>query len=114
MIFAADSKRTIDLHAHTTASDGQYTPTELVRHAVELGLTAIAVTDHDTVEGVAEAVEAGTRYGVEVVPGIELSAQIDRGQCHLLGYLIDSTTPALVDRLHEVRTNRDNRNAKLI
>src|SRR5580700_1512352 len=114
MTFAADTSRTLDLHAHTTASDGQYTPAELVRHAAELGLTAIAVTDHDTVEGVAEAVEAGPRYNVEVVPGIELSAQIDRGQCHLLGYLIDPTTPALVDRLNEVRTNRNNRNIKLI
>jgi predicted metal-dependent phosphoesterase TrpH len=112
--FADEGNRSIDLHAHTTASDGQYTPTELVKHAAELGLTAIAITDHDTVEGVGEAMAAGLRYGVEVAPGIELSAQIDRGQCHLLGYLIDPTTPALVDRLHEVRTNRNNRNEKLI
>ena len=106
--------RTLDLHAHTTASDGDHSPTALVRHAWERGLTAIAVTDHDTTAGVAEALEAGKQYGVEVVPGIELSAEIEQGQCHILGYLIDPNSPRLLTRLKEVIENRDNRNEKIV
>lgn len=106
--------RTLDLHAHTTASDGDHTPTELVRHAADIGLTAIAVTDHDTTDGIAEAREAGQRSGVEVVPGIELSAEFSKGQCHILGYLFDPTNTALQTRLEEVRRNRATRNDKII
>ena len=62
----------IDLHTHTTASDGTLTPTELVAHARELGLSAVAITDHDTMNGVAEARTAGERMGVEVIPGMEI------------------------------------------
>src|SRR5581483_4652982 len=91
--------RTIDLHMHTTASDGEHSPTELVRRAADYGLTTIAVTDHDTTDGLVEALAAGERFGVEVVPGIELSAEIEHGQCHLLGYFIDPANAALNDRL---------------
>ncbi|HZP84676.1 MAG TPA: PHP domain-containing protein [Chthonomonadaceae bacterium] len=107
-------ERTIDLHAHTTASDGDQTPTELVRRAAEIGLTAIAVTDHDTTAGVAEALVAGKQYGIEVVPGIELSAEIEKGQCHMLGYLIDPQDATLLRRLEEVLDNRDARNEKIV
>lgn len=61
----------IDLHVHTLASDGSDTPVDVVRMAAELGLRAVAVTDHDTFAGLPEAIEAGARYGVEVVPGVE-------------------------------------------
>ncbi len=107
-------ERTIDLHAHTTASDGDHTPTELVRHAIATGLTAIAVTDHDTTDGVAEALQAGAEQGIEVIPGIELSAEIGRGQCHVLGYGIDPAAPALLSRLREVLENRALRNDQII
>src|SRR5690348_973254 len=83
--------RDIDLHAHTTASDGEHVPATLVALAAEAGLTAVAVTDHDTTAGVHEALDAGSRLGIEVVPGIELSAEPPRtpsgarAQCHILG-----------------------------
>ena len=106
--------RTLDLHAHTTASDGDQSPTQLVQRAREIGLTALAVTDHDTTAGLPEALEAGRRFGVEIVPGIELSAEIEVGQCHILGLLIDSASAVLNDRLREVIENRDRRNARIV
>lgn len=107
--------RTLDLHAHTTASDGDQSPTQLVWWAKAVGLTAIAVTDHDTTDGIAEATAAGQKYGVEVVPGIELSADIDipKGQCHLLGYFIDPQNATLNARLQQVRDARNTRNARI-
>lgn len=106
--------RTLDLHAHTTASDGDHSPTQLVQRAHESGLTALAVTDHDTTAGLSEALEAGRRFGVEIVPGIELSAEVEVGQCHILGLLIDPTNAALNTRLHEVIENRDKRNERIV
>lgn len=106
--------RGIDLHAHTTASDGDHSPTQLVAHAAELGLAAIGVTDHDTIDGVAEALEAGKRYGIEVIPGVELSVQISHGQFHLLGYLIDPKAGELAGRLRQLRENRNRRNRLMI
>ena len=106
--------RTLDLHAHTTASDGDQSPAQLVQRAHVIGLTALAVTDHDTTAGLPEALEAGRRFGVEIVPGIELSAEIEVGQCHILGLLIDPSNPALNDRLREVIENRDRRNARIV
>jgi 3',5'-nucleoside bisphosphate phosphatase len=107
--------RTLDLHAHTTASDGDLSPTQLIWWAKAVGLTVLAVTDHDTTEGIAEAYVAGHKYGVEVISGIELSADIDvpRGQCHLLGYFIDPENPTLNARLREVREARNTRNARI-
>jgi len=108
-------QRTIDLHAHTTASDGDLSPTQLVWWAKAIGLSVLAITDHDTTNGITEAVLAGQKYGVEVVPGIELSADIDvpKGQCHLLGYFFDPKHAGLNARLAEVRENRNKRNAKI-
>ena len=111
--------RGIDLHAHTTASDGDQSPTQLIELAKAKGLTAIAVTDHDTTDGVAEALEAGKKLGVEVIPGIELSAEIEntlgqRGQCHILGLGIDPLHPNLLARLSEIQTLRANRNALMV
>lgn len=74
-----------DLHTHTTASDGQYTPAELVRLAKERGLSVLAVTDHDTIAGVDEAMEAGEALGLRVIRGVELSAK-ERHSFHILGY----------------------------
>ena len=106
--------RSIDLHTHTTASDGQFTPTALIDQAAGIGLTAIAVTDHDTVAGIAEAVVAGARVGLEVVAGIELSAEVEKGQCHLLGYCIDPANVPLRTRLQDVVDMRNSRNARIV
>lgn len=104
----------IDLHAHTTASDGDHSPTELVAHAADLGLAALAVTDHDTIDGISEAQQAGERYGVEVVAGVELSVETTVGQFHLLGYFIDPLGSTLAERLHQLRENRRRRNEHMI
>ena len=76
----------IDLHAHTTYSDGTLTPRELVRLAARIGLKAVAVTDHDTIDGLDEALAAGAELGVEVVPGVEINLEHDRLTVDLLGY----------------------------
>ena len=106
--------RTIDLHAHTTASDGDQSPTALVEAAAAIGLTALAVTDHDTTDGIKEAQAAGERLGVEVAPGIELSAEFSQGQCHVLGLLINPGSEPLHSRLKQIVNNRNSRNAQII
>lgn len=98
----------IDLHTHSNCSDGSMTPTELVAHAAEKGIKAIALSDHDTVSGVDEAIEAGKRFGVEVVPAIEFSVQ-SKTETHILGYYIDHKSPVLKEalaRINEVRYQR--------
>ena len=108
-------KKLIDLHAHTTASDGALSPTELVEEAARVGLAAVAVSDHDTVEGVAEALEAGKRLGVEVVPGVEFSIKHNTGgHFHLLGLLIDHTDPVLIAALDRVARSRADRNRIIV
>jgi len=95
----------IDLHVHTTASDGRLSPTETVRAAAERGLTAIAITDHDVVSGLAEAHQAAPPH-LEVVPGIEMTAQGDGPRAvHVLGYFIDPTHPALLAALDDARSS---------
>ena len=84
----------IDLHTHSNCSDGSMTPRELVRHAKENGLTAIALTDHDNTEGIDEAVKAGEEFGVDVICGVEFSTEEIR-QVHILGYFFDPDNAAL-------------------
>ena len=103
-----------DMHSHTRASDGVLQPAELVRWAAELGLSGIAITDHDTVDGVAEAVEAGREHGIEVIPGIELSIQEADEDVHMLGYWIDYENQELVDTLSEIAEMRVRRAEKMI
>ena len=104
----------IDLHLHTTASDGTDTPAQLVEKAAALGLAAIAVTDHDTVAGLPEAAQAGTRYGVEVIAGIELSTDYRDNNVHVLGYFLDPDAAALRSALDWARREFAERNAKMI
>ncbi len=104
----------VDLHVHTTASDGVYTPGEMVRHAAESGLRAVAITDHDTAAGVAEAVRAAETFGIEVVPGVEISAEFEDGACHVLGYFIDPAHGPLRAALAEAREGRDRRNREVL
>src|SRR5512132_2657481 len=107
---AGEEGAVIDLHAHTTASDGSLTPTELVALARERGLRALGVTDHDTVGGLEEALAAGGDAGVEVVPGIELSVDYKHGEFHLLGYFIEHRSAALLEPLGALQENRRTRN----
>ena len=100
----------IDLHNHTTASDGTLTPAEAVVHARLLGLDAIAVTDHDTPAGLPEALDAGKAVGVEVIPGIEVSVDWQGRGIHILGYFIDPAAPSLRHLLNWVVAERRRRN----
>lgn len=104
--------REIDLHIHTTESDGTCSPEEVVRLAKEAGLRAVAITDHDTAAGYPAAAEAGARLGVEVVPGVELKA-VHRCTVHVLGYYIDPQSSALAPVLEWVLRDRDDRNRKI-
>ncbi len=102
------NKGYIDLHTHSTCSDGSMSPSELVFHAYEKGLSAIALSDHDTVDGIDEAMEAGKKYGVEIVPAIEFSVQSDT-ETHILGFYIDHKSELLKNELiniNSVRTQR--------
>lgn len=106
--------RYIDLHAHTTASDGTFTPRELVACAAEKRLAAVAITDHDTVEGAAHSAELEAEFGVEVVPGIEISAEYFGYGIHILGYFIDPASPAMARVLDWVIDERGRRNRQII
>ena len=102
----------IDLHIHTTASDGTFTPEEVVREASRIGLAAVAITDHDTAAGYASAAAEGENCGLEVVPGIEISTKF-RSAVHILGYYIDAQSPALGEVLDRMHRDREERNVKL-
>ncbi len=96
----------IDLHLHSTNSDGTFTPREVVRRAAEAGLSVISLTDHDSTGGVLEAQEEGARLGVEVIAGTELSASNEGADVHILGYFIDPDHPDLISWLDTFRQAR--------
>jgi predicted metal-dependent phosphoesterase TrpH len=96
----------VDLHLHSTASDGQFSPSELVAMALERNLLVIAITDHDTTAGVDEALEAARGTGLEVIPGVEISCDVPHEEVHLLGYYLDHHHPALQGKLHAMRDAR--------
>ena len=98
--------RVIDLHAHTVCSDGTETPAELVAAAAAAGVDVIAITDHDSTGGWQEAREASEGTAVTVLPGIELSTQLDYASVHILGYLVDPHNRALVDEMARTREER--------
>ena len=104
----------IDLHTHTNRSDGTFTPGELVRRAGELRLETLALTDHDTTAGLDEAVAAGLELGVEVVPGVELSAELDRTSVHVLGYWMEPADPELQAELTRLRDDRFRRGELMV
>ena len=104
----------IDLHTHSIYSDGTNTPAELIAMAEERGVRALALTDHDTVGGIDKLLAAAESSTVEAVPGIELSAECDRGTMHILGYFIHHTQPALLEKLEKVRLGRDERNHEIL
>ncbi|MCY9668022.1 PHP domain-containing protein [Paenibacillus alginolyticus] len=103
-----------DLHTHTTASDGTQRPAANVQMAFDAGLGAIAITDHDTVSGVEEALLAGRELGIEVVPGVEISTVANGQDIHVLGYYMDIYNEQFLQRLASLRETRDTRNNMLI
>lgn len=108
-----------DLHVHSTASDGTFTPSELVAEAKRIGLKAFALTDHDTVAGVKEATAAADEAGIELIPGIEISTKynstyIKDKEVHIVGLYIDYTDEHFLSEIAGYRDNRDGRNDKLI
>jgi len=104
----------IDLHTHTTASDGTLSPKELVQLAKRCGLSAIAITDHDTIDGLEEGLAAGKHTDIEVMTGVEISAEPEKGTLHILGYGIDHKNPKLKQILGDLIQSRNNRNEKII
>lgn len=104
--------RRVDLHVHSTASDGTFSPSQIVELAAKSGLSAIAMTDHDTVLGYDEAAAAGARLGIEVVPGIEISTRYE-GPVHILGYYVDPNSPDMAEVLDWIVKDRDERNEKM-
>jgi predicted metal-dependent phosphoesterase TrpH len=104
----------VDLHLHTTASDGVMRPSEIVRYGKTKGLQAIAITDHDTMEGLEEGLAEGERIEFEVIPGIEISAMHSTGSMHLLGYFIDNHHAYINERLEYLQKARAERNPKIV
>lgn len=103
----------LDLHIHTTASDGTYTPEQVVRQAERKGFSPIAITDHDTMDGVDEALRAGRQYGVEVIPGVEISAGVEL-EVHILGYGMLPDHPVMVEMMEDMRAARIERMVRMI
>lgn len=104
---------TADLHTHSTASDGQYTPTQLVGLAKEKGLQLLALTDHDTLDGLDEAVQAGETQGLRVLRGVELSAK-EHHNFHILGYNFSAEAPGLKALCDKLRDGRDDRKYRIL
>jgi predicted metal-dependent phosphoesterase TrpH len=104
----------IDLHTHSWFSDGTKSPTELVELASKTGVSALAITDHDTMDGVAEAMAVADEYGVEVIPGLEVSVTHEKKPLHILGYYLDAADTKLASALSVLQEARDERNTKII
>lgn len=104
----------IDLHTHTTASDGLLSPRELVTESHSRGIAVLGVTDHDTIDGLAEARSVGGELGVTVVPGVELSTTIPGPEIHILGYFVDPTDTTFVDGLAELASDRIRRIERVV
>lgn len=104
----------IDLHVHSNASDGTYTPTQVVELAVKKGLKAIALTDHDTIDGIDEALKAADQKPIEIIPGIELSCLYQGEEIHILGLYVDPKDPDFLAETSLLKSIRDKRNLEMI
>jgi hypothetical protein len=105
----------IDLHLHSNASDGRYSPSELVRLSVEAGLTIISLTDHDSTEGIPAALEAARAVGsIKIIPGVEIGTDVPHGEVHLLGYFVDYEDRELNRTLARLRDSRLSRATRMI
>jgi 3',5'-nucleoside bisphosphate phosphatase len=103
-----------DLHAHTTASDGTYSPSELVRLAHRNGLAGIGITDHDTLQGIADAQEEARKLQIQIVPGVELNTEYKGREVHVLGYYVDEQDESFLQLCSRLREGRVNRAEKMI
>lgn len=103
----------IDLHVHSNCSDGSFTPKELVDYAVQKGLKAMALTDHDTIDGIEETMEYAKDKPIEIIPGIEYSTEYNGRDVHIVGLFIDYTSPVFLDYLERFQQSRTDRNHKL-
>lgn len=104
----------IDLHVHTTASDGQYSPSQIVTMAKEKNIEMIAITDHDTVGGLSEAEKTAAELGILLIPGVELNINWPTGEFHLLGLGIKKISPAMTDHLNKLQHDRLTRNERMM
>lgn len=102
-----------DLHIHTNYSDGSLSPEEVVSYAAKIGLSCISVTDHDSVFGVDKAIDAGKRYNVEIIPGVEVSAEEGGKEMHILGYCVNYSDPQFLGFLKDIRQDRIKRLYKM-
>ncbi|TGY96983.1 PHP domain-containing protein [Petralouisia muris] len=108
-----EHEKLIDLHTHSTESDGTLTPEELMKHAQECGLSAVALTDHDAISGIEKARPIAEALGLEFVPGVELSTDYQGTEIHILGYYIDTQQPEFLKQLKEFVDTREKRNEKM-
>jgi predicted metal-dependent phosphoesterase TrpH len=104
----------VDLHTHSTASDGVYSPSELLQHAREAGLRVLALTDHDTTNGLAEGAEAARALGIDFIPGLELNTDTDGGEVHILGYFPDFERADFQEALKMLRDARERRGQRIV
>jgi len=104
----------VDLHSHTTASDGALSPRELVRLAARQGVRVLAVTDHDSVSGLPEAIDEAARHGIEIVPGLEINCDVEGAEVHVLGYCVDWQEPWFETFLSEQRAERTARVHRIV
>ncbi len=104
----------VDFHMHTTHSDGSYTPAELMRYCKQKKLECVSVTDHDTMSSFEEAEREAKQLGIELVPGVEISAQFDPGTLHILGFFLDRHHPRLKAMFEEIQKARRERNPMII
>lgn len=104
----------IDLHTHSTASDGIYSPTELLRRAKEIGLRVLALTDHDSTGGIEEAKQAAAQLDIDLLPGIEINTDVNGGEVHVLGYFIEYQRPAFQAILKVLRDARERRGQRMV
>ncbi len=104
----------LDLHLHTTHSDGSCTPSEVVNMAHQAAVAALAITDHDITTGIAEAIAAGQQCGIEIIPGVEISSLGGNSELHILGYFLDCQDSDLLEHLKTLRDGRHRRNPRII
>ena len=104
----------IDLHTHSTASDGIYSPTELLRRAKDIGLQVLALTDHDTTDGVNEAAQAARTLDIDFIPGIEINTDVSGGEVHVLGYFVEYERPEFQSIIKVLRDARERRGQRMV
>ncbi|GAC1636108.1 MAG: PHP domain-containing protein [Ktedonobacteraceae bacterium] len=104
----------VDLHMHTTASDGLYAPTDLMQRAKNIGLRVVALTDHDTTGGIEEAAQAARALDIDFIPGIEINTDVNGGEVHVLGYFIEYQRPAFQATIKVLRDARERRGERMV